>query len=65
MTCAFHVQAFSMGMRVVQVYGMAVAVLDDDLKITKLEIFYGGHFWRLGLYVVLFGIVNACMGLAV
>lgn len=25
----------------VQVYGMAVAVLDDDLKITKLEIFYG------------------------
>ena len=26
---------------VVQVYGMAVAVLDDDLRITKLEIFYG------------------------
>lgn len=25
----------------VQVYGMAVAVLDDDLRITKLEIFYG------------------------
>ena len=27
----------------VQVYGMAVAVLDEDLKITKLEIFYGEH----------------------
>ena len=24
-----------------QVYGMAVAVLDNDLRITKLEIFYG------------------------
>lgn len=26
-----------------QVYGMAVAVLDEDMKITKLEIFYGAR----------------------